>query len=98
MVKKYLYRHALVVTVVGYVGIALMLVKWFGIDILPPCLWKLVSGHNCPGCGLTRATLSLMSLDFEAAFHLNPLIFILLPGAFLYLIKDYRRFKKDFKV
>ena len=97
MVKKYLYRHALLVTVGGYVGIALILAKWFGVDILPPCLWKAVFGHNCPGCGLTRAMLSLMSLDFKAAFHFNPLIFILLPGAAIYIVNDVKKFKRNFK-
>ncbi|MDR1953219.1 MAG: DUF2752 domain-containing protein [Clostridiales Family XIII bacterium] len=33
----------------------------------------------CPGCGITRAYLSIASLDIKAAFNHHPLFFIALP-------------------
>ena len=30
-------------------------------------------GIVCPGCGTTRAFLSILKLDFNTALHLNPL-------------------------
>ncbi|MDE7263029.1 MAG: DUF2752 domain-containing protein [Anaeroplasmataceae bacterium] len=41
------------------------------------CLLKLVIGYPCPGCGMTRATLSFLQLDFVKAFTYNPFVFLL---------------------
>lgn len=45
----------------------------------PICLWKNLSGYNCPGCGITRAFHSLCILDFKSAYNYNPGIFIVAP-------------------
>ena len=36
-----------------------------------PCPFKWFIGLDCPGCGNTRAALSLLKLDFAAAFSYN---------------------------
>jgi hypothetical protein len=47
---------------------------WFGeAAIHPPCLITLVTGHHCPGCGLTRALTQLWLGHFNKAVALNPL-------------------------
>jgi Protein of unknown function (DUF2752) len=47
---------------------------WFGeVAIHPPCLITLVTGHHCPGCGLTRAFTQLWLGHVHQAFVLNPL-------------------------
>ena len=38
-----------------------------------PCFWQAVFHVPCPGCGLTRACLSLLQLDLAAAFHYHPM-------------------------
>lgn len=38
-----------------------------------PCPIKLVTGISCPGCGMTRAYVSLLRWDLEAAFSYHPL-------------------------
>jgi hypothetical protein len=38
-----------------------------------PCLITLVTGHHCPGCGLTRALTLLWLGDWRSAVALNPL-------------------------
>lgn len=40
-----------------------------------PCLFKLVTGLECPGCGNTRAFMSLLRLDIKGAFGYNYFIF-----------------------
>jgi hypothetical protein len=40
---------------------------------LPTCPYALALHHPCPGCGLTRATLALLSGDLDGALALNPL-------------------------
>ena len=48
------------------------------------CPIKYVTGISCGGCGMTRAYLSLLHLDFAGAFHYHPLFF--LPPVFLLLV------------
>jgi hypothetical protein len=38
-----------------------------------PCLITLVTGHRCPGCGLTRALTLLWCGEWRTATALNPL-------------------------
>lgn len=49
------------------------------------CPIKYISGISCAGCGMTRAWLSLLHLDFSAAFTYHPL-FMLGPIVALLLI------------
>jgi hypothetical protein len=43
------------------------------------CLFKNITGHECFGCGMTRAILSAIHLHFADAFHFNKLFLIVLP-------------------
>ena len=45
----------------------------------PTCVFKVAVGAPCPGCGLTRATLALLQLDFGEAFRLHPLAVVVSP-------------------
>ena len=42
------------------------------------CPFKALTGIPCPGCGMTRAMLSLTKGDFRGAFGYNPFSFFLL--------------------
>ena len=57
-----------------------------------PCLFKVVLGIECPGCGITRAYLSVLRLDFEAAFMYNKM-FWAVPICFLFYLFDGKLFK-----
>ena len=46
---------------------------------VPLCPWAGLLGRPCPGCGLTRAALALLSGHFAAAWHFHPLIYVALP-------------------
>lgn len=48
-------------------------------DIKVPCFFNLITGLYCPGCGISRMCISIINLDFKAAFSYNPLVFCLLP-------------------
>ena len=53
-----------------------------------PCVFHLITGLQCPGCGVTRMCLALLRLDFYAAARYNLLILCLLPVALvLYVYK-----------
>ena len=45
----------------------------------PRCMFHVVTGLDCPGCGALRATHKLLHGDVAAAFALNPLYVLLLP-------------------
>lgn len=56
------------------------------------CIFKTLTGYICPGCGMTRAFLSIIHLDFKSAFNYNPMIFMM-PVFIIYIFKDGIVFK-----
>lgn len=52
-----------------------------------PCVFNLVSGFKCPGCGVTRMLFSLIELDFKSAFLHNPMLLVLLPIFAMFAVK-----------
>jgi hypothetical protein len=61
---------------------------------VPMCPVAIVTGHPCPGCGLTRATLALLRGDLAETlrFHpLAPLVSPLLGGLLAYAAIAYVR-------
>lgn len=52
----------------------------------PKCLFHTLTGLDCPGCGAQRAVHALFKGDILAAWHFNPLIFILAPVIALMLV------------
>lgn len=43
------------------------------------CLSVLILGQECPACGLTRAMMHLIHFDYQIAYSLNKLSFVLFP-------------------
>jgi len=56
-------------------GVAWSAPLWTG--RLPGCVFRRLSGLNCPGCGGTRATLALLAGDVPRALQMNPLLVVL---------------------
>lgn len=56
-----------------------------------PCIFKLVTGLDCPGCGISRFCISLLSLDIKKAIQYNYMaIFIILFIAAILITSSYR--------
>lgn len=67
--------------IIAVIFLSIVLLNIFNIS----CPIKYISGISCAGCGMTRAWLSLLHLDFSTAFTYHPL-FILGPIVVLLFI------------
>ena len=69
-----------------------VLTLWFGLFLLGlayamfasrfggiPCVFRLVTGLKCPGCGVTHMCLALLQGDLSGAFRENAAVLCLLP-------------------
>ena len=65
---KLLRKHLIVV------GVLAVYLFVFG-----QCVFRWFFGVSCPGCGLTRATLAALRLEFAAAFQYHPLFWFATP-------------------
>lgn len=77
---KKLYRRdpsIMILTACFTVGILVQV--FFSIDILPPCLFKVIFHTHCPGCGITTAATHLVRFEFLKAWNSNPLIYLVAP-------------------
>ncbi len=50
------------------------LLELFGVKSI--CIWYLLSGHKCLGCGITTAIIYLLQGKFHLAYEANHLVFI----------------------
>lgn len=57
------------------------------------CPFRFFTGIPCAGCGMTRAYLSLLSLDFKRAFDYHPLFWTIPVLLLLFLLKETKRLK-----
>ena len=76
-VKKIIEIY-LCAVLIGIAAVNVISVVGFGI----PCLFYLVTGLKCPGCGNTTAVMALLHMDFKGAFEAN----MLFPLEFAYLL------------
>jgi len=53
--------------------------------IKPGCIFYKITGLQCPGCGNTRATLSLLRLDFKEMLRYN----LMYPLQMAYILRVY---------
>lgn len=52
-----------------------------GAGWMPGCLFRRITGLECPGCGMTRASYAFLNGRFLEAFWFNPVGVILFPIA-----------------
>ena len=66
------------------------------IDNLELCLYKQITGNSCWNCGMTRAFLSILHLNFNDAIRYNWKVVIVFPlTIIIYLYSIYKYILKD---
>ncbi len=74
IIKKRIFISALLV----FIGLAYYIfTQVAGIGI--PCLFKLVTTFDCPGCGISTASIALIQGDISTAINANLGLFIIAP-------------------
>lgn len=84
--KKALFSKIKILLVIG---ITYYLVTWF-----TGCPIKYFTGISCPGCGMTRAWIAALHLDFAGAFAFHPLFFTVPLIILGFLLDDWIDLKK----
>lgn len=75
------YRRVLIAAIcIAAVGLGLLyLLVEPSSGLYPRCMFKMLTGLSCPGCGSQRAVHAMLGGDFRAAFGYNALFIIELP-------------------
>lgn len=75
--------------------VALYLILFaFGIT----CPIKFLTGVSCPGCGMSRACMHALKLDFASAFAFHPLWIALPFAAFFFIFFYAKKMKRAFRI
>ena len=80
--------------IVFFIVLFICILSYLNIYICP---FLYVTGIPCPCCGMTRAFISLLDLDFKSSFHYHalwPIVLVILPTYFLLKIKKIKVNKK----
>lgn len=89
MLREHLKRirsRVLLLLLIGGVLLLWVAMGW-------PCMIRSITGFPCPGCGLSRAWLAALRLDFGAAFRFHPM-FWSIPILALFLLLDGQLFRQ----
>ena len=82
--------------VCGLAGIIILAL--FGpyiISHVRPCLFHIITGYYCPGCGGTRSLVYMLSGHFIKSFYYHPLVlYVALPGVFFMLSQTIYRIRR----
>lgn len=83
--KRHKRKILLTVGFLLYYLAAYIIMKSLGIG----CVFRHFLGIPCPGCGMTRAAVCLLRLDFVGAVKNNVTVFFM-PYVFAYVIFDFK--------
>lgn len=54
----------------------------------PKCLFRLLTGYDCPGCGSQRALHALLNGHVAEAWGYNPFVFFAVPAGCMFIIAE----------
>ena len=86
-VISFLRENIILVLVVLYFIFSVLFKLLSGIDNLIPCLWKTFFGFECSGCGVTSSFIEIIKGNFQIAWEINKITFLVFPLLLFYSIK-----------
>jgi len=92
---NYLWNRKSITMLVFYFMSSVLLVIFFDVDALIPCVFKTIFHFDCLGCGLTSAFIQLLKLNIKEAYQTNALLFVVLPIGTYVFLKDLIAFSKS---
>jgi hypothetical protein len=95
LIFKYLRKNWIISSLLIYEVFAVILKALDICDIGIPCLFTLLFGIQCWGCGMTHAVIALIQFQFEEAWNENPLVVIVLPLLTFMIVQDFLKFKRQ---
>lgn len=96
MLLAYLKKHWIFSLLIGYEVVAVVLAALNIADVGIPCLFTLIFGVHCYGCGMTHASIDILQFHFHDAWEANPLSFIVLPLLTFAIVMDFLKFRKQY--
>ncbi len=83
--KSFVFIIIALIVLAGLIGIY-MQVNPANSLIAPKCLFKTLTGYDCPSCGGQRALHAMLNGNLRTAFMFNPFLFVAIPyiGAVAY--------------
>lgn len=76
-------KTALLILIAGLLYAVLIRTTEFAV----PCMFRLITGFKCPGCGITTACLAVLRGDICAARNANPFLFFIAPVLSVILVR-----------
>lgn len=101
--KKKVDTDETVLYIIGWILIGVVILIGAALRFLPelvekfqlPCIFQLLTGLYCPGCGGTRAIVSLLRGDFVTSFLLHPFVpYVAVVGGWFMLTQTIQRASK----
>ena len=86
-VFSFFKENIIVVLAVIYFIFSVLLNILFGLDYLIPFLWKTFFGFECSGCGVTLSFVEIIKGNFQIAWEINKITFLVFPSLLFYSIK-----------
>lgn len=96
MMHQRLKRILLWAGCIGFAGV-IYGVFVYTTAIAIPCLFHLITGWMCPGCGVTRMMLAIFQLDWKEAYQWHPMLMLQLPFLVTVLISNVVRYVRNGK-
>jgi hypothetical protein len=92
MIRKVVFYTRIWITIIAPFVLILLPTDYFdkGNSI---CLSKMLANMECYACGLTKATMHFIHLDFDKAWSFNKLSFIVVPLLFPLWLKAFYELK-----
>lgn len=86
----------LIAIIIAFIAIGFAYLLFFEkFEIGIPCIFRVVTGYKCPGCGMTHAMVAIWQGDFAKALDYNLLSLTILPLVVIYLIYRFLGQRKN---